>query len=452
MASRSADLQQILQRLNLDHAIPNFEREKISTDVVCRLSAYQLESLGISNRTEMMKLRTECIKYGAILPPKVFTICGAPKFEIPKSFLQNALENDMQISDISKLLSVSERTVYRRMSEFGLSKMTFSEIDDDNLDLKLGEIVKEFPLCGETMLRQMLILKGIRIQRWRLRDSIHRMDDQGVHDRRTGRLHRRVYDVPGPNYLWHIDTNHKLVRWRFVIVGGIDGFSRLVTFLKCTDNNTSKTILDCFLSGVEKYWIPNKVRSDKGLENVSVADFMLNQNGQNSMITGKSTHNQRIERLWRDVFEGVLSFFYNLFYFMEDQGFLDPLNLIHTTSLHYVFLSEINRKLQFWQEAWARHKLRTVKSSPMSLWTSGQLQHPTGILGSNLQDFGTEGYIDENSNEEESGRPIFQPFDHRISDQCRLELSMEPPRHTINFGIDYYLKCLEIIERNAPTD
>lgn len=97
--------------------------------------------------------------------------------------------------------------------------------------------MKEFPSCGEIMLRQMLILKGVRIQRWRLR-FIYRMDDQGVQDRRTGRLHRRVYDVPGPNYLWHIDTNHKLVRWRIVIVGGIDGFSRLVTFLKCTDNNT----------------------------------------------------------------------------------------------------------------------------------------------------------------------------------------------------------------------
>lgn len=111
MASVSADLQEILQRLNLDHAIPNFEREKIGTGVVCRLSAYQLESLGISNRADMMKLRTECIKYGAIMPPKVFTNCGAPKFQIPKSFLQNALENDMHISDISKLLSVSERTV-----------------------------------------------------------------------------------------------------------------------------------------------------------------------------------------------------------------------------------------------------------------------------------------------------------------------------------------------------
>lgn len=42
------------------------------------------------------------------------------------------LHTDMHISDISKLLSVSEKTVYRRMSEFSLSKMTFSEIDDNN--------------------------------------------------------------------------------------------------------------------------------------------------------------------------------------------------------------------------------------------------------------------------------------------------------------------------------
>lgn len=45
-----------------------------------------------------------------------------------------------------------ERIVYRRMLEFGLSKMIFLEIDDDNLDFKLGEIVKEFFLCGEIML------------------------------------------------------------------------------------------------------------------------------------------------------------------------------------------------------------------------------------------------------------------------------------------------------------
>ncbi|VDI27398.1 Hypothetical predicted protein [Mytilus galloprovincialis] len=159
------------------------------------------------------------------------------------------------------------------------------------------------------------------------------------------------------------------------VSSGIDGFSRLITFLKCTGNNTSRTVLDCFFSGVAKYGIPNKVRSDKGLEYVSVANYILIQKGPNTMVTGKSTHNQRIERLWRDVYEGVLSYFYNLFYFKENEGYLDPLKLTNLAALHFVFMDEINRKLQFWAEAWAGHRLRTVNSSPLSLWTSGQLQN-----------------------------------------------------------------------------
>lgn len=271
-------------------------------------------------------------------------------------------------------------------------------------------------------------------------------------ERRRGRLHRRVYNVIGPNHLWHVDTNHKLIRWHLVIAGGIDGFSRLITFLQCTDNNRAETILNCFLKGVDQFGIPLRVRSDQGMENSKIADYMISTRGANcnSMITGKSTHNQRIERLWRDVYEGVLCYYYDLFHFMEDQGIMDIMNDIHIYALHHVYLFKINMKLTIWQKAWAKHRIRTVRSSPIRLFTAGLVNNPVDIPATDVENYGIEGNV-HFDNEEENPRPIFVAPAIEINEQCQIQLDLHCPNNwnSSNFGIDIYTKAVRILETHS---
>ena len=44
------------------------------------------------------------------------------------------------------MLSVSESTIYRRMRSYGLSKLDFSEISDQQLDNNVSQIANDFPL------------------------------------------------------------------------------------------------------------------------------------------------------------------------------------------------------------------------------------------------------------------------------------------------------------------
>jgi len=67
-------------------------------------------------------------------------------------------------------------------------------------------------------------------------------------------VQRRKYNVHSPLSLWHIDGCHKLIRWRIVVHGGIDGYSRIPVYLHASDNNQASTVLRLFLEAGMSLW------------------------------------------------------------------------------------------------------------------------------------------------------------------------------------------------------
>ena len=85
-----------------------------------------------------------------------------------------------------------------------------------------------------------------------------------------------------------------------------------------------------FADAVAKYGVPEQVKSDRGGENVAVWQYMLEQHhSESAVLVGSSTHNERIERLWRDVYRCVGVLFADLFREMEGEGNLSCLNEVY---------------------------------------------------------------------------------------------------------------------------
>lgn len=169
-----------------------------------------------------------------------------------------------------------------------------------------------------------------------------------------------------------------IYRWGFVIHGCIDGFSRLILYVKCETSIQALPVVEFFASAVQNYGFPSRVRSDHGYENHFVAILMNAVRGLNrgSHITGKSVHNQRIERLWVDVFKEVCDSVYRELYSLENENLLNLENEVHRFCVQYVYKLVINRKLSSFRSAWNVHKIRTENNkTPRQLWLEGLLSN-----------------------------------------------------------------------------
>eukprot|EP00111_Clytia_hemisphaerica_P003587 TCONS_00010237-protein len=261
---------------------------------------------------------------------------------------------------------------------------------------------------------------------------------------------RWAYSVAGPNALWHNDSLHKLIHWKFVVHACIDGYSRLITYLKCAPDNLSSTVLEAFLHATKKYGVPARMRGDHGGENVKVAQYMRTvKDSHSAYIQGPSVHNQRIERLHYDTTHCVLSHYISLFRFMEENEILDRCNDLDLYCLHKVFLPRIQSSLDQFANGWNHHQISTERNkSPFQLFTCGMMDKK------NKDQPGVSAYLNDNM----YGAQLISNSSEFLNDEAVEIEEIDVPQSVLdfqwgfdlstddgNFGINHFERLKEEI-------
>ncbi|KAL4007073.1 adhesion G-protein coupled receptor G5 [Sarotherodon galilaeus] len=293
---------------------------------------------------------------------------GRPLYLITReqlSFLKSCGFTAPQMADI---LNVSLRTIRRRLRQYHFTRASmYAELTDSALDEHVQDIV-----AGNEQIGPEAVRASLRVP------SMLRMNPGAAALRAVlRRPERRTYQVAGPNSLWHIDGNHKLIRWRIVIHGAIDGYSRLVVFLHASNNNRSSTVLSSFIRAVVSYGVPSRVRTDRGGENNAVCLMMNIFRGfdRGSALRGRS-----------DLWQGMTNVYCDLFHHLDEEGIIDIDNEMHLWALHYIYLPRINRDLKDFTQQWNNHGLRTERHlSPLQIFVQGSLEQQ-GRASTAMQD------------------------------------------------------------------
>ena len=170
------------------------------------------------------------VQFGGTLPSET---TGRRKFDIRPEHLAMLSTGRTTHQAIADLYQCSARTIRRRLLDYGLStpgppvyvdevrvdgsirrvysagrSSDLSQMSDNELDNVMLTIYEQFPSFGHRMIDGYLMALGERVPRRRILESYHRVIGLPVSTFGNRRIQRRVYSVPGPNYLWHHDGQH----------------------------------------------------------------------------------------------------------------------------------------------------------------------------------------------------------------------------------------------------
>lgn len=175
--------------------------------------------------------------------------------------------------------------------------------------------------------------------------------------------------------------------------------------------------------------------------------MLQNSHHANSMLTGSSTHNQRIERLWRDVFRCAVTVYHQLFHYLEECGKLDPLSDTDLYCLHLVYLPKINEVLKSFVDGWNSHAITTEHNmTPLQLFSTGSILKPQSQASLPFDDMNEcEDVADDVSMVEVPPTHIvLSPEKH-----TELSLLLQTANTTSNFNIDVYDLVRHFVYQNV---
>lgn len=145
---------------------------------------------------------------------------GADKYAINKDYLEHLLTIGCAVKEIADrgLLGkkIHPNTIHNFIKKNGMKtiKQRFSQEPDNVIKEKIAELHERFPNSGIREIKAMLqnLEPPLIIQRDKIAKLLPQVDPEGAARRWAQIIPRRVYSVPTPNSLWHLDTHHSLIR------------------------------------------------------------------------------------------------------------------------------------------------------------------------------------------------------------------------------------------------
>ena len=176
---------------------------------------------------------------------------GRPKKYIDKDALEHMKNIGMSNVDIANVFSVHRNLIARCIKDYQMSIPTFTNHTNEQVINVLTETLQLNSNLGEQYARGILFTNGIRIHQTRLREILREL--KGSHPHNIGNpINRRKYKNRSANAAWHHDTTHKLIKYKFVCSGCVDGFSRFIIWLNISNNNKARTSYDCFKQAIQR--------------------------------------------------------------------------------------------------------------------------------------------------------------------------------------------------------